>query len=77
MAIDSRPKRQSVVSINRLSVSVRPTLLKNQQWRQAVGYSYSGILAAGGPADEDQPGTSLGYLSGIIGRKRAFSRSFN
>lgn len=46
MAIDTREKRQSVVGLNRVSgPSVTPNPLKDQEWRQEVGYSYSGILA--------------------------------
>ena len=49
MAIDSREKRASVVGINRLAgPSVTPDAAQDQEWRQEVGYSYSGILAAGG-----------------------------
>ena len=51
MAIDSREKRASVVGINRFSgPSVTPNSGQDQEWRQEVGYSYSGILAAGGAA---------------------------
>ena len=47
MAIDTREKRASVVGINRLAgPSVTPNSGKDQEWRQEVGYSYSGILAA-------------------------------
>jgi hypothetical protein len=46
MAIDNREKRQSTVGINRVGgPSVTPTLGKDQEWRQEVGYGYSGILA--------------------------------
>ena len=47
MAIDSREKRASVVGINYISgPSPTPNAAKDQEWRQEVGYSYSGILAA-------------------------------
>ena len=46
MAIDSREKRASVVGINRLAgPSVTPNSAKDKEWRQEVGYSYSGIAA--------------------------------
>ena len=46
MAIDTREKRASVVGINRLAgPSVTPNSGKDQEWRQEVGYSYSGIAA--------------------------------
>jgi hypothetical protein len=47
MAIDSREKRGSIVGVNYLSgPSPTPNAAKDQEWRQEVGYSYSGILAA-------------------------------
>ena len=47
MAIDTREKRASVVGINRLAgPSVTPNAAQDQEWRQEVGYSYSGILAS-------------------------------
>ncbi len=47
MAIDSREKRASIVGINYLSgPSPTPDVAKDQEWRQEVGYSYSGILAS-------------------------------
>ena len=46
MAIDSKEKRASIVGINYISgPSPIPTAAKDQEWRQEVGYSYSGILA--------------------------------
>lgn len=48
MAIDTREKRASVAGINRLAgPSVTPNASKDQEWRQEVGYSYSGIAAGG------------------------------
>ena len=53
MAIDSREKRSSVVGISFFSgPSPTPNASKDQEWRQEVGYSYSGILAGGGAAIE-------------------------
>lgn len=47
MAIDSREKRASVVGINFIAgPSPTPNASKDQEWRQEVGYGYSGILAA-------------------------------
>ena len=47
MAIDTREKRQSVVGIQYLSgPSPTPNAAKDQEWRQEVGYGYSGILVA-------------------------------
>ena len=46
MAIDSKEKRASIVGINYMSgPSPIPTAAKDQEWRQEVGYGYSGILA--------------------------------
>ena len=46
MAIDSREKRASIVGINYVSgPSPTPNATKDQEWRQEVGYGYSGILA--------------------------------
>lgn len=51
MAIDSKEKRASIVSINRCAgPSPIPNASKDQEWRQEVGYSYSGILAGGAAA---------------------------
>lgn len=48
MAIDSREKRASIVGLNYISgPSPTPNAAKDQEWRQEVGYSYSGILAGG------------------------------
>ena len=50
MAIDTREKRASIAGITRLAgPGVTPNASKDQEWRQEVGYSYSGILAAGAP----------------------------
>ena len=60
MSIDTREKRASVVGINRLAgPSVTPNSGKDQEWRQEVAYSYSGILAAGAPS-----GRIMGALAG-------------
>lgn len=47
MAIDTREKRASVAAIITAALSVSPTVnaSKDQEWRQAVGYGYTGILA--------------------------------
>ena len=47
MAIDTREKRASVVAIPYpwAGVSVTVNAAKDQEWRQQVGWSYSGILA--------------------------------
>lgn len=46
MAIDTREKRASIVGINYLSgPSPTPNVSKDQEWRQEVGYGYSGIAA--------------------------------
>ena len=51
MAIDTREKRASVVGINMFfGPSPTPNAAQDQEWRQEVGYGYSGILAAGAPA---------------------------
>ena len=56
MAIDSKEKRASIVGINYISgPSPIPNASKDQEWRQEVGYSYSGILAAGGAAGPSIP----------------------
>ena len=48
MAIDTREKRASLVGINYISgPSPTPNVAQDQEWRQEVGYSYSGILAGG------------------------------
>jgi hypothetical protein len=45
MAIDNREKRASVVGVNRIAgPSPTPNSSKDQEWRQQVGYGYSGIL---------------------------------
>ena len=47
MAIDSREKRTSIVGINYISgPSPTPNVAQDQEWRQEVGYNYSGILAS-------------------------------
>ena len=56
MAIDSKEKRVSIAGIYRLAgPGVTPNASKDQEWRQEVGYSYSGILAGGAPAVTDVP----------------------
>ena len=53
MAVDTKEKRASVVGINRFAgPSPIPNASKDQEWRQEVGYSYSGILAGGAPSIE-------------------------
>lgn len=51
MAIDSAEKRRSISGIHFIGgPGVTPNSGKDQEWRQEVGYGYSGIAAAGGPA---------------------------
>lgn len=46
MAIDDREKRTSISGIMiPLIAGVTPTAGKDQEWRQQVGWSYSGITA--------------------------------
>lgn len=46
MAIDSREKRQSLIGITYfMGVSTSPESAKDQEWRQATGFGYSGILS--------------------------------
>ena len=46
--IDTREKRASIAGIwIPLMPNVTPTAGKDQEWRQEVGWSYSGILAGG------------------------------
>ena len=49
MAIDNAEKRASTVAINFIygGPSVTPNSGKDAEWRQQVGYSYSGIAASG------------------------------
>lgn len=74
MAIDTREKRASVVGINRLAgPSVTVNASKDQEWRQEVGYSYSGIAAAS-PAGGRLMGAIAGHgglagHGGIAGRR--------
>lgn len=48
MAIDTAEKRRSVAAIpyGWAGASVTPTLSKDAEWRQEVGWSYAGIAAA-------------------------------
>ena len=48
MAIDSREKRQSISGIPVLIPGVTPNAAKDQEWRQEVARSYSGIAAGAG-----------------------------
>ena len=51
MAIDSKEKRASIIGINYISgPSPIPTAAKDQEWRQEVGFGYSGILVAAAAA---------------------------
>lgn len=47
MAIDSAPKRKSLVTISfyPCGPGVSPDATPDQAWRQAAGYGYVGILA--------------------------------
>jgi hypothetical protein len=52
VAIDSAEKRKSVAGIGQWWFpSVFPNASLNQEWRQAVGHGYSGILAQGPAGD--------------------------
>ncbi len=46
MAIDSAEKRKSISGINYFCPGVTPNSSQDAEWRQEVGYSYSGIAAA-------------------------------
>lgn len=49
MSIDSAEKRKSVVGVGQgywVGPGVTPNSGQDQEWRQEVGYSYSGIAAA-------------------------------
>ena len=52
MAIDTETKRKSIASIGAMFIGsvVVPTGSFDQADRQVIGYSYSGILAGGGPS---------------------------
>ncbi len=46
MAIDTAEKRKSISGINYIGgPGVTPNSSQDQEWRQEVGYGYSGILA--------------------------------
>ncbi len=45
MAIDTAEKRRCVAGIP-LGTGVTPNAVKDQEWRQEVGWGYCGILAA-------------------------------
>ena len=51
MAIDSREKRQSIIAVSSYfsGPSVTPNASKDEEWRQEVGYGYSGIEAGAPP----------------------------
>lgn len=51
MAIDSEVKRKSIAAINLYAIGpvVVPDSTIDQADRQVIGYSYSGITAAGAP----------------------------
>lgn len=51
MAIDTAEKRRSASGVKRLGARVTPNVTKDQEWRQQVGWVYSGILA-GEPSGE-------------------------
>ncbi len=50
MAIDNREKRQSAATAGMVFMppSVTPNSSKDKEWRQQVGWGYSGIVVAGG-----------------------------
>ena len=48
MAIDTAEKRKSISGIPRQIAGVTNNATHDQEWRQESGWSYSGILAAGG-----------------------------
>ena len=51
MAIDSAEKRKSVAGVGQgywIGPGVTPNSGQDQEWRQQVGYGYSGIAAASG-----------------------------
>ena len=56
MAIDNAEKRKSISGIHQYASGPGVTNLaaEDQEWRQEVGYSYNGILAAA-PAGAGQP----------------------
>jgi hypothetical protein len=45
VAIDTAEKRRAVAGIS-VGWGITPNVAKDQQWRQEVGWSYPGILAA-------------------------------
>lgn len=47
MAIDTPEKRKSISGINYFNPGVTPNSGQDAEWRQEVGYSYSGIAAGG------------------------------
>lgn len=60
MAIDDEEKRRSTVAISlyAMAPSVTPNASKDLEWRQQVGYGYSGI-ASGAPATSKSFALSL------------------
>ncbi len=67
MAIDTREKRASLIGINYvMGPTPTPNAAKDQEWRQQVGYGYSGILAGAGG----------GPTTNILNFERGFGRGF-
>jgi hypothetical protein len=70
MAIDSAPKRKSIVGIHFPSFGpgVTPDSTPDQAWRQAAGYSYLGIAAdaEGGGGSPGGGGSSNIFASHVI-----------
>jgi hypothetical protein len=62
MAIDTAEKRKSISGIPFLLPGVTPNSSKDQEWRQEVAYSYSGILAAA-PSSLDWSWDLEAYIS--------------
>lgn len=66
MAIDTAEKRRSVggVPFLPLGPNVTPNVAKDAQWRQQVGWSYSGI-AAGSEVEAPEELHSLPFISTV------------
>lgn len=70
MAIDTAAKRRSVASVAFLPLGegVTPDATPGVEWRQQVGWGYSGIAAGADGGEEDTPfWCSLTGMSGMTG----------
>lgn len=73
MAIDTAEKRRSVggVPFLPLGPNVTPNVAKDAQWRQQVGWSYSGIAAGTEVEEDDELPHSLPFLA-TVGALKTF-----